>query len=176
MENASKALLMAGGVLIGLLIISLGVYLFTNFGGTAGQIQANIDENQLAQFNSQFTSYEGRTDVTIHDVIDMASLASQNNISYEFPKRDPAQNTGIDNYITVILDTRAIEYGYIENGNQDAQKTNISNMQVDYNNKIKNELDLITATSPELPTYNVKIEISGTTQRVYKVTCTKNSP
>lgn len=176
MENASKALLMAGALLISIMVISIAVYLYINFAGTGRQIYRNIESNQISQFNSQFTSYEGRTDVTIHDVIDMASLASQNNISYEFPKRDPAQNTGIDNYITVILDTRAIEYGYIENGNQDAQKTNISNMQVDYNNKIKNELDLITATSPELPTYNVKIEISGTTQRVYKVTCTKNSP
>ena len=34
MENASKALLMAEGVLIGLMVSSLGVYLFTQFGGT----------------------------------------------------------------------------------------------------------------------------------------------
>ena len=32
MENASKALIMAGGVLIGVLIISLAVYLFVSFG------------------------------------------------------------------------------------------------------------------------------------------------
>ena len=32
MENASKALLMAAGVLIGVLILSLAVYLFENFG------------------------------------------------------------------------------------------------------------------------------------------------
>lgn len=33
MENASKALIMAGGVLIGILILSLAVYLFIDFGG-----------------------------------------------------------------------------------------------------------------------------------------------
>ena len=34
MENASKALIMAGGMLIGIIILSIGVYLFSVFGGT----------------------------------------------------------------------------------------------------------------------------------------------
>ena len=42
MENASKALLMAGGVLIGLLIIALAVYLFTSFGTTSAEVNRNI--------------------------------------------------------------------------------------------------------------------------------------
>ena len=66
MENASKALLMAGGVLLGILILSLGVYLFTSFGGTSSRIHDNIEENQIAQFNSQFTKYVGNENVTIH--------------------------------------------------------------------------------------------------------------
>ena len=39
MENASKALLMAAGTLIGMLIISLAVYLFTSFGSRADQME-----------------------------------------------------------------------------------------------------------------------------------------
>jgi len=35
MENASKALLMAAGVLIGLLVLSLMVYLFASFASTS---------------------------------------------------------------------------------------------------------------------------------------------
>ena len=38
MENASKALLMAAEVLIGLLILSLAVYLFADFGSTSAEI------------------------------------------------------------------------------------------------------------------------------------------
>ena len=72
MENASKALLMAAGVLIGLMVISLGVYLFTQFGGTSAQIHNNIEESQIAQFNSQFTAYQARDNVTIHDIVSMA--------------------------------------------------------------------------------------------------------
>ena len=42
MENASKALLMAGGVLIGILILSLAVYLFITFGAESKEIHAQI--------------------------------------------------------------------------------------------------------------------------------------
>ena len=55
MENASKALMMAGGVLIGVLIISLAVYLFADFGSRSASINAQNTEKQLAAFNSKFT-------------------------------------------------------------------------------------------------------------------------
>ena len=38
MENASNALLIAGGVLIGVLILSLAVYLFADFGAKSADI------------------------------------------------------------------------------------------------------------------------------------------
>lgn len=40
MENASKALIMAGGILVGVLVLSLMVYLFADFGSTSAQINA----------------------------------------------------------------------------------------------------------------------------------------
>lgn len=166
MENASKALLMAGGVLIGLLIISLGVYLFTNFGGTAGQIQANIDENQLAQFNSQFTSYVGRDNVTIHDVVSMAKLATQNNQSYQLPFQTA---NGNNNYITVLRNGVAIELGY--NGSYTAtQRAN--EIEQKYNQIISDEVNSISDENG-LPKYTVQVEISDVTRRVYRVICNR---
>lgn len=38
MENASKALIMAASVLIAIMVLSLGVYLFSIFGGTSQEI------------------------------------------------------------------------------------------------------------------------------------------
>lgn len=166
MENASKALLMAGGVLIGLLIISLGVYLFTNFGGTAGQIQANIDENQLAQFNSQFTSYVGRDNVTIHEVVSMAKLATQNNQSYQLPFQTA---NGNNNYITVLRNGVAIELGY--NGSYTAtQRAN--EIEQKYNQIISDEVNSISDENG-LPKYTVQVEISDVTRRVYRVICNR---
>ena len=82
MENASKALLMAGGVLIGILVLSLAVYLFATFGADSRRIQAQIDERQLTQYNAQYTIYDGRSDITIYDIISVANLAKENNDYY----------------------------------------------------------------------------------------------
>ncbi len=69
MENASKALLMAAGVLIGIMVLSLAVYLFVTFGSTSAQMHQQKEQDQLNQFNSQFTSYEGKEDITIYDIV-----------------------------------------------------------------------------------------------------------
>ena len=93
MENASKALLMAGGVLIGLLIITLAVYLFTSFGTTSAEVNKKNQEQQLVQFNTQYTTYLGRTiivkigntriDNKSQSDIDNLILVNQTNTKYE---------------------------------------------------------------------------------------------
>ncbi len=83
MENASKALLMAAGVLIGVLVLSLAVFLFTDFGSKASKIYDRIQENQLTQYNAQYTVYSGREDITIYDIITVANKAKQNNEDYK---------------------------------------------------------------------------------------------
>ncbi len=84
MENASKALLMAGGVLIGILILSLAVYLFITFGAESKEIHAQIEERQLTQYNAQYTIYSGRNDITIYDIVSVANLAKENNDYYQY--------------------------------------------------------------------------------------------
>ena len=58
MENASKALLIAGAILIAILIISLAVLIFNRFGGSAKEA-ANMDEQEVKVFNSKITPYLG---------------------------------------------------------------------------------------------------------------------
>ena len=163
MENASKALLMAAGVLMGMMILSLAVYLFANFGGTSSQIHENIETNQLNQFNSQFTSYVGKENVTIHDVISMANLATQNNQNYGFARRTVGQVTGNDNYIQIILENKGrIEYGFGDNS---------INIEKDYNKLISDDVNGIDEVNDELKEYDVQVEISEITRRVFRVTC-----
>lgn len=84
MENASKALLMAGGVLIGVLVISLAVYLFADFGATSAEINAQNAQKQITAFNSKFTVYQGYTDdITIYDIVSLATFVNENNTYYE---------------------------------------------------------------------------------------------
>ena len=57
MENASKALLIAGTILIVILLISLGIYIYSQ---AQQQIDAvNMDEQQVLAFNNKFAPYLG---------------------------------------------------------------------------------------------------------------------
>lgn len=89
MENASKALIMAAGILIGVLILSLATYLIVDFGSTSAQIHKQNEEKQITEFNSQFTAYEGYKNkdgnwqITIYDIITLAGYAKENNEYYK---------------------------------------------------------------------------------------------
>lgn len=102
MENASQALIIAGTVLLSVLIISLGVYLFNEFGGASKQINDQLTSAQISEFNSQFTKYEGQTTIRAHDIVSIANLARQNNEKYY----GKDYNTSVENesyYITVKI-------------------------------------------------------------------------
>ncbi len=59
MENASKALLIAGAILIAILLIGIGMMVFGNIGGITAQSQQQMDSMEIQIFNSKFSSYAG---------------------------------------------------------------------------------------------------------------------
>ena len=59
MENASKALIMAGAVLIAILLISVGLILVNSGKGVADSGKKAMQTQEIQTFNSQFTPYEG---------------------------------------------------------------------------------------------------------------------
>lgn len=58
MENASKALIIAGAILISILIVGLGVIIYHNVSDIAGDTSA-IDQTQVSAHNSPIESYFG---------------------------------------------------------------------------------------------------------------------
>ena len=58
MENASKALIIAGAILLSILIIALGIYVFNMAKGVTDTKALN--DLEIQQFNSQFTAYRGK--------------------------------------------------------------------------------------------------------------------
>lgn len=101
MENASKALIMAAGVLIGVLVLSLGVYLFVTFGTSAREIRDDINSARLTEFNAKFNMYADRDDITIYDIISLVNLAQENNSYYK-----DISNYKSDYVIDIYLDTK----------------------------------------------------------------------
>ena len=118
MENASKALLMAATVLVGVMILSLGVYLFSIFGNFGGQISDRIEQKQIDEFNSQFYKYENSEEVRIHDIISIANLASQYNIDNDL------LNTSVY-YIKVNIDGIGTEGKNLESISTESERTSL---------------------------------------------------
>lgn len=57
MENASKALIIAGAILLSILLVSLGIMVYRNARNNIGS--GNIDKQDIEAFNSEWENYEG---------------------------------------------------------------------------------------------------------------------
>ena len=59
MENASKALLIAGAILIAILLIAIGMMVFNSANSTIKTATSNMSQQDKTAFNQQFSVYEG---------------------------------------------------------------------------------------------------------------------
>lgn len=78
MENASKALIMAGGVLIAIIIVSVIVLAFQRSGNVSADYSKSISREEISTFNANFTKYLDH-DLTIHQVVTIYNFAKNNN-------------------------------------------------------------------------------------------------
>lgn len=82
MENASQALLIAGGVLLGILTVSLLVYMFSTI-STVGNASAMQEENKkLVEWNAEWEAYNKRF-LYGTEVLTVINKAAQNNVEYD---------------------------------------------------------------------------------------------
>lgn len=103
MENASKALIMAASILVGVMIISVGVALFNSFSEFSRSTVQKVEDAKIAEWNNNYLKYYGNyTDdngkerpiqVTAHDIVSIANSAKQNNINYELDTQNYNENT-----------------------------------------------------------------------------------
>lgn len=160
MENASKALLMAAEVLIGVLILSLMVYLFATFGSNSAKINKQLEDNKLAEFNSQYDKYVGKEDVTIYDIITVTNLAKENNKYYELE-----------------TSTKGNYYISVKRGIEQMEKKTQQELTADIEDEELKVVDPTKVTASYaykiLPKYDCTVEYSDITGRVKTVTFTE---
>ena len=59
MENASKALIIAGAILLSILIIAIGMYVYNSAQSTINDSLTQMSTSEKNAFNSAFTGYQG---------------------------------------------------------------------------------------------------------------------
>lgn len=144
MENAVKALLIAAGVLIGIMIISLGVSLYTSLSDYVEITQNDIAIKEIQKFNEQFIRYINYNDdtkktqftLTIQDIVTAANTAYENNLNTDY-------------YVTI---------------NVSGKFSNLEN-----NINLKSAEILSAGLGKQYKCSSIDVKISPTTGRVYEV-------
>jgi len=126
MENASKALIMAGGVLIAILVISLLVFFFNNIREWQ-KIEGSGEElEQIVEYNKQYEVYA-------RDVYGSELLSIANKIA-DYNKRQ-AENKGYLKIELQVQFTKDMDTNFFRKGNYTSlqMKTEIENLQEEIN-------------------------------------------
>ncbi|HBC84023.1 MAG TPA: hypothetical protein DCZ30_00775 [Clostridiales bacterium] len=87
MENASKALIMAVSIILGIMIITFLFFVFGMLKNYNSKNIVKIEETETASFNKEFFKYyENGKDVikvTVHDIISISNFVKENNLKYD---------------------------------------------------------------------------------------------
>ena len=85
MENATKALMIAGGILIGILVITLAVYTFLSASEVGNAYSSEQARREIAMYNNKFEQYNINEKtgmlpeeyLTIYDILSAINLAEE---------------------------------------------------------------------------------------------------
>jgi len=86
-QNASQSILMVGGMLLAISVLSFFVYAIAAFGGFANNMNSQIEGSDIQKHNQHFFQYESRYNIVFQDVISTINYAKdwndQNDYSFE---------------------------------------------------------------------------------------------
>ena len=112
MENASKALIIAGAILVSILLISIGVLVINAINPMTDQTQRASEGYAIQTFNAQFTGYEG-TNVSASQVRALYSaMNSSNGVNPDHKVTVPTTAVQANKTYTVTL-TYDVDTGYV---------------------------------------------------------------
>lgn len=114
MENASKAIIIAGGILIGVIILSVLVIVFRPIGDVYEEQGASLSIEQLEKYNRQFNTF----DKSLYG----SELLSLKNLLEDYNYRvlqdaDPKYIAENEITVTVRLDKYTVEELFDNSGN-----------------------------------------------------------
>lgn len=77
MENATKALIIAGSILLGMMVLAIGIYFAQNLRKTSDSYVTTLEIVELDKYNSNFNSFIGRTNVTAQEIATAIGFAQE---------------------------------------------------------------------------------------------------
>lgn len=106
MENASKALIIAGAILLSILLISLGIMIFTQ--AQDATKNSGMSQAQVSTFNNKFSKYEGKK-IKGSEVRGLIQEIIASNGDEDNKNAKPARTISVTGVITDTKKTDAIK-------------------------------------------------------------------
>lgn len=107
MENASKAIIIAGGILIGMITISIFYFVLGHTGYMVETTQTDQYQKQLIAFNTGFEAYNKKRMYGI-DIVSVLNKAIDNNRNYNIEIYN-SNNTNKDYYVDIEFEFYEID-------------------------------------------------------------------
>lgn len=79
MDNAPRALIMAGEILIAIMVVSLFTVIVTVFGNFSSNTNAKLAQSRITAFNSKFYKFQYRIDISAQEVASAINYAKESN-------------------------------------------------------------------------------------------------
>ena len=113
MENASKALIIAGAILLSILIITLGILIFQQAQDTINSV--DMSDAEKTAFNNKFLPYEGEN-VRGSQVNALAQAVLTNNQSAKENGESATKGVAVSGAITIAADGSTTTFTRVPSG------------------------------------------------------------
>ena len=108
MENASKALLIAGAILIAILLIAMGVKVVSSTSGTTDSVYGKMNATEIEMFNNKFLPYagSGKTAIQVKSLANLVIAHNGVNDTLEVSFRGTTDTATITEFIKTLEDKK----------------------------------------------------------------------
>lgn len=170
MENASKALIIAGEVFIALIVLGLWVTLVFLMGGFSANINDRVASDKVAEFNRHFTDFEGRIDISAEEIATIINFAKSNNDEKDLSINDAGTREQSVYWVDVEIDgLNAFKDNRIIG---QSNYSSMSKFKSQLNKFIKNNNDKYFYCNVDVSNNNTKPRVDGTSN-LYNPTTNK---
>ena len=155
MENASQAILIAGGVLITMIVASIMTITFSRMSETSERFNRQFTAGQTRSFNAEFQQFDGRDNISIQEIVSLVKYVQN------YHDKQAEGDSAVRNYTTAYWYVKV----WVNTSDGSVSTTEISS---DINFSEKNETELISYLNDNNDTYTNTTatgvtELNGTT-------------
>ena len=158
MENASKALIIAGAILLSILIIAIGIYIFNGANSTVVNSMQSMTTSEIEAFNNQFLSYDGKQSGSNVKALIGRLIANANTYKEEYGKVPTIRTSANGVNTSKSYASSIFSYPLVSDTNLKNYIEGLANIRNNLENKHEYTIELIFGSSGIISNIGIKYD------------------